>query len=261
MANAIILHRRRSEKIEPGSQKFTSSGTFAVPYTALYTVAINGSAHACGKGGKGGSGNRGMFETSSGSWGYRAVGGGGGGGGGVSKPPTKCSGTIQLTKGQSISITVTENLVAFGAFASITTGSAPGNGKNGGDAYGGKVFVADATPGAGGQPGADGGDHTLAYSGWATFDILPNAGSGINLPAASGRSGSSQPGNYGSSTTASGGSGGRGATSTDGRHGGNGGDGGEGSLYSGITGDPGESGADGSPAIIGDITISWGGNT
>lgn len=259
MANAIILHRRRSEKIKPGRQSFTSGGIFIVPYTALYTVAINGSTHACGKGGNGGDGDNGMIEQGSGVWRYCAVGGGGGGGGGVSLPPTKCSGTIQLTKGQSISITVTEDLVAFGAFASITTGSAPGDGKNGGYAYGGEIYVADATPGAGGQPGSNGGDHTLTYSGWDTFDVLPNTGSGINLPAGTGGTGGLKIGSYGSSTEAYGGRGGRGATSIDGRSGGNGGDGGKGSLYSSSSSDPGESGADGSPAIIGDITISWGG--
>lgn len=258
MANAIILHRRRSEKIEPGNQKFTSSGIFVAPYTALYTVAINGSTHACGKGGNGGEGETGVHNIASSSFQICSVGGGGGGGGGVSQPPTKCAGTIQLTKGQSISITVTEDLVAFGAFASITTGSAPEDGGNGADAYSGRAYVTDASPGAGGQPGADGGDHTLAYSGWDTFEILPNAGSGLNLPATEGETGSLQ---MGSVLEASGGSGGRGGTSSDGRHGGNGGDGGKGVLYNSGDIHPGESGADGSPAIIGDITISWGGNT
>lgn len=256
MANAIILHRRRSEKIEPGSQSFTSSGIFTVPYTALYTVAINGSTHACGKGGDGGEGETGVYNISTSSFQRCSVGGGGGGGGGVSQPPTKCVGTIQLTKGQGISITVTEDLVAFGAFASITTGSAPENGGNGADAYSGDAYVTDASPGAGGQPGANGGDHDLAYNGWETFNVLPNTGSGINLPAGTGGTGGLQMGIL---IEAAGGSGGRGATSSDGRSGGNGGNGGKGVLYASGDIHPGESGTDGSPAIIGDITISWGG--
>lgn len=75
MANAIILHRRRSEKIEPGSQTFTANGVFVAPYSTTYMISITGSRN---KAGNGGDGADGYYYRPSGSIYADAWAGGGG---------------------------------------------------------------------------------------------------------------------------------------------------------------------------------------
>lgn len=227
MANAIILHRRRSEKIEPGTQKFTANDTFTVPYSTVYTIVMVGSSGKAGNGGKGGD----AIVEQLGQYYYIYGGGGGGGGGGQSKGYT-VSFSITLKKGEKIGVTINKSIISFGSYASVATGTAA---QNGTDASGRNI-------GVGGQGE---GKHTVsAPSGWVA--------SGTN----SGISGGN--GIYGAVDDVAnnpaflpGGPGGYAGTY-------NGGEGGEGGDYT----DPeylnGANGATGKAAVIGNIQISWG---
>ena len=220
MANAIILHRRRSEIIEPGSQTFTSNGVFVAPYTALYAVMLYGSAHKAGNGGSGGGSDA------------HAGGGGGGGGGGQSHSNFAVSCQCKLTKGTKIPVTVNENMVSLGSYASVATGTAAKNGGTGGSGY--ITSDLEAEYGEGGAGGAGEGPHSISV-----------------------------PGEYTTSGSNTGGAGG------DGRRGGffTGGSGGAGGYKGGGVGGHGDdrngergSGRPGAAAVIGKIEISWGGN-
>lgn len=227
MANAIILHRRRSEKIEPGTQKFTANDTFTVPYSTVYTIVMVGSSGKAGNGGKGGD----AVAEQHGQFYYIYGGGGGGGGGGQSKGYT-VSFSITLKKGEKIGVTINKSIISFGSYASVATGTAA---QNGTDASGRSV-------GLGGQGE---GKHTVsAPSGWAA--------SGTN----SGKSGDT--GSYGETDSVfnnpdflAGGYGGEAGTY-------NGGKGGDGGNYTGSEYRNGHNGATGKAAVIGNIQISWG---
>ena len=242
MANAIILHRRRSEKIEPGSQTFSANGVFVAPYSAIYAVKLTGSCHKAGNGGKGGRG-RGYYDSDTG---FGCAGGGGGGGGGGKAQNYVVTAEVPLKKGQSYTITVNENIVSVGSEISLATGSAAGNG---GDARNSGVDIGDQN--AGGIGGAGEGSHVVSTSHTYTTSGRANGTSG-------------QSGDYGDYTNNanpwveySGGAGGNGGTTGGGR----GGDGGSCTYDIGnFQEESGERGSSGSARVIGSITISWGGN-
>lgn len=227
MANAIILHRRRSEKIEPGTQKFTANDTFTVPYSTAYTIVMVGSSGKAGNGGKGGDAT--FLEAGNN---FRIDGGGGGGGGGGQSKGYTVSFSITLKKGEKIDVTINKSVVSFGSYATVATGTAA---QNGTDASGRDI----------GHGGQGEGKHTVsAPSGWAA--------SGTN----SGTSGGS--GSYGASdiifdnpTFVPGGPGGKAGTY-------NGGKGGLGGDYKNSDYLNGVNGATGKAAVIGNIQISWG---
>ena len=231
MANAIILHRRRSEKIEPGSQTFTGNGVFVAPYSTTYMISITGSRNKAGNGGDGADGY--YYRPSGSIYADAWAGGGGGGGGGMQAYAATINGTVQLSKGQAISITVTTSLVSFGNICSCASAVAAQNGISAisnNDAYGGSggsgeqyptiskpaEWVAhNATPGVSGQDGFNG-----TSSGSAMYGGVGGAG-----------------GTYG------------------------GGSGGDGGNMTGQTGYPGTDGSAGISAVPGNITISWGGDS
>lgn len=230
MANAIILHRRRGEIIEPGSQTFTANGVFVAPYSALYTISITGSRN---KAGNGGDGADGYYYRPSGSYYADAwAGGGGGGGGGQQQHAANISGTVQLSKGQETIITVTTSMVSFGNICSCASAVAAQNG----------ISAISNNDAQGGSAGGGEGFPTISKpAGW----ISQNATSGISgFDGADGNS---------AGPTMYGGSGGRGGNSGGGR----GGDGGDMRNQTGYSGSPGTTG---SPAVTGSITVSWGGN-
>lgn len=71
-------NRKKAEKVIPGSQTFSSNGTFVVPYeTALYSITINAGSRASGDGGNGADGVAGW---ESGETASLQPGNGGGGG-------------------------------------------------------------------------------------------------------------------------------------------------------------------------------------
>lgn len=231
MANAIILHRRRSEKIEPGSQTFTGNGTFTAPYTTTYNIVVVGSSHKAGNGGSGGeafaSGDMADFFANSG-------GGGGGGGGQSNGYSVTCH--FEMQKNESYVITINENIVSVGSAVSVATGT---------HAYNGNSSPSDS----GAAGGAGEGSHTVvAPSGWTS--------SGVNT-GLSGQTGSDGDYTFNIFEALRG--------NLDGGTGGNGG------SYGGGQGGDGQSliqgsasgtttGAAGYAAVIGSITISWGGN-
>ena len=242
MANAIILHRRRSEKIETGSQTFTRNGTFVAPYSTTYIVALTGSCHKAGNGGNGGRG-RGYYHSETG---FGCAGGGGGGGGGGKAPNYVVTADVPLVKGQSYSVTVNENMVSVANEISLATGTSA---KDGGDARRSGVDIGDHR--AGGIGGAGEGSHVVSTSHTYTTSGRANGTSG-------------QSGDYGDYADDAetdlwydGGTGGSGGTTGGGR-------GGDGGRCKYIIGDfdkeSGESGSSGSARVIGSITISWGGN-
>lgn len=217
MANAIILHRRKAEVVQPGSQTFSGNGTFVVPYTTLYAVVLYGSAHKAGNGGDGGLND------------IHIPGGGGGGGGGRSHSNFAVSCQCSLKKGEEISVTVNENMVSLGSYASVATGTAARNGSNGGN---GRIPDRD---GYGGSGGAGEGKHTISVPGDYTTsgsDTGDSGQDGMDGYRTSGGHGGSG-GNWG------GGSGGRGAGAFDDRV---------------------NLGGKGVSAVLGKIEISWGGN-
>lgn len=242
MANAIILHRRRSEKIEPGSQTFTSNGVFVAPYSTTYIVALTGSCHKAGNGGNGGRG-RGYYDTETG---FGCAGGGGGGGGGGKAQNYVVTADVPLVKGQSYSVTVNENMVSVANEISLATGTPA---KDGGDATSSGVDVGDYN--AGGRGGSGEGQHTLSTTHSYTTSGSSNGTSGSN-------------GSYGDYADDAephlwydGGTGGSGGTTGGGR----GGDGGRCRYVIGnFDEESGERGSSGSARVIGSITISWGGN-
>ena len=193
MANAIILHRRRSEKIEPGSQTFTANGVFIAPYSAVYSLILYGSAHKAGNGGHGGTNDS------------HLAGGGGGGGGGRSHSNFAVSCQCQLTKGAKIPITINESMVSLGNYASVATGTAAENGSSGGNAR------LPSRAGYGGSGGAGEGKHTISVPGNYT-----TAGSDTGTSGDDGGDGSGTREGYGGSGGYfGGGRGGRGAGSFD----------------------------------------------
>ena len=221
MANAIILHRRRrAEVVVPGSQTFTANGAFVAPYTALYAVMLYGSAHKAGKGGSGGGSDA------------HAGGGGGGGGGGQSHRNFAVSCQCKLTKGTEIPVTVNENMVSLGSYASVATGTAAKNGGTGGS--GNISGDLETEYGEGGAGGAGEGPHLISVPGEYTTSGSNTGGAGKD----GARGGSFSGGSGGAGGNKGGGSGGRGDD----------GDGGRGS------------GRPGAAAVIGKIEISWGGN-
>ena len=243
MANAIILHRRRSEKIEPGSQTFSANGVFVAPYSTTYIVALTGSCHKAGNGGNGGRG-RGYYSTETG---VGCAGGGGGGGGGGKAQNYVVTADVPLVKGQSYSVTVNENMVSVANEISLATGTSA---KDGGDARQSGVDIGDHR--AGGTGGSGEGSHTISTSHTYTTSGRANGTSG-------------ERGDYGdyaddaeSRVWYDGGTGGSGGTTGGGR-------GGDGGRCRYVIGDfdeeSGESGSSGSARVIGSITISWGGNT
>lgn len=244
MANAIILHRRRrAEVVVPGSQTFTSNGTFVAPYSTTYIVALTGSCHKAGNGGNGGRG-RGYYHTVTG---FGCAGGGGGGGGGGKAQNYVVTAAVPLVKGQSYSVTVNENMVSVANEISLATGTSA---KDGGDARPSGVDIGDNR--AGGFGGSGEGRHTLSTTHSYTTSGSSNGTSG-------------KSGDYGDYEDAAepyiwydGGTGGSGGTTGGGR----GGDGGR-CRYSirDFDEESGESGSSGSARVIGSITISWGGNS
>lgn len=227
MANAIILHRRRSEKIEPGTQRFTANDTFTVPYSTVYTIVMVGSSGKAGDGGKGG--NATFFEAGNNS---RIDGGGGGGGGGGQSKGYTVSFSITLKKGEKIDVTINKSVVSFGSYATVATGTAATNGT---DASGKSV-------GFGGH--AEWAHTVSAPSGWVA--------SGTNFGT------SGENGSYGASDIifnnpafVPGGVGGQAGTY-------NGGKGGDGGDYTDSEYLNGANGATGKAAVIGNIQISWG---
>lgn len=215
MANAIILHRRRVEKIEPGNQSFMSNGTFLAPYTATYNVKLYGSTHKAGTGGSGGTPNN-IFG-----------GGGGGGGGGRSNGDFVVTCQCALAKNELLTITINENIVSFGSYASLATGTAAGNGGSGGSPFSIEGSVLDYE---GGNGGVGEGTYTIAAP--AGYTISGDNG------GSSGHSGSDgdilNPGAGGTGGIYGGGTGGTGDGVNSGR----------------------TTGQDGT---IGHIDISWGG--
>ena len=192
MANAIILHRRRGEKIVPGSQTFTSNGVFVAPYSAVYSLILYGSAHKAGNGGHGGTNDS-----------HLAGGGGGGGGGRSHSFAVSCQ--CQLTKGAKIPITINESVVSLGNYASVATGTAAKNGLSGGNAR------LPSSAGSGGSGGAGEGKHTISVPGNYT-----TAGSNTGTSGGDGGDGSGTSEGYGGSGGYfGGGKGGRGAGSFD----------------------------------------------
>lgn len=231
MANAIILHRRRGEIIEPGSQTFTANGVFVAPYSAVYTISMIGSKQ---KAGNGGTGAAGYYYRPSGSiYADAWAGGGGGGGGGQLITPPQISGTMQLNKGDTIPITINTSMVSFGSNVSCAGGTPAANGVS-------PISNNDAEGGSGGA-----GEYLPTISmppGWST---LQNAVAGNT--GGSGQNGDSS----GSSMT--GGIGGFGGDNGGGR-------GGRGGNMQNQAGYPGSAGIPGFAAVTGSITISWGGN-
>lgn len=250
MANAIILHRRRSEKIEPGSQSFTSNGVFVAPYTAVYWLSVTGSRAKSGDGGKGGNSHRDQKSWNQNSY---ICGGGGGGGGGAAQPAVYTTVQFELNKGQEVQVTVNGSVVSFGNYTSCATGVAGENGGAGdnwdessgsqsGYHYGGYG-------GEGGRPPVITG--TLGYA------SAPDLEAGVSGTAGKNGSGSSISGSpdVGDGTgPVSGGNGGRTTTLIYG------GDGSDApriefpnrNAYS-------ENGGTGTSAVTGSITVSWGG--
>ena len=230
-------NRKKVEKVIPGSQTFSSNGTFVVPYeTALYSITIVAGARASGRGGDGGDGGGEIDFPSMSVY----AGGGGGGGGGTSNNFRVSTNTFSLTKGQSISITCNYSLVSFGSYISVSTGTAARDGTDG--QYG------TGTPGDG---GSGEGSHSISTSlGYSTSGT--NSGS-------SGRNGSTSSGpqetSYGYYLPS--GTGGRGGS----LGGGAGGDGGDCELNLNVFqvyGGNGERGSAGSYSNRnGSITISW----
>ena len=231
MANAIILHRRRGEIIEPGSQTFTANGVFVVPYSTTYTIIIQPYVPTGGNGGNGSSGR----VTSDPVW--LNGGNGGGGGGGVSSNYTvNCN--IYIKKGTVVDVTVQTALISFSNKVSVSNGASPKRGL-------------DASSNSYGSGGAGEEKHTvIAPNGWS-FTGQDGGSSGQD-----GYTGMSiQPAIV---STAHGGIGGN-AGSVGGGAGGTGGtvhfD------YGHIIYDQPTNGTTGSPAVTGSITVSWGGNT
>ena len=220
MANAIILHRRRSEIIEPGSQTFTGNGTFVAPYSTVYSLILYGSAHKAGNGGHGGTNDS------------HLAGGGGGGGGGQSHSNFAVSCQCKLTKGTEIPVTVNENMVSLGSYASVATGTAAKNGGTGGS--GNITSDLETEYGEGGAGGAGEGPHFISVPGEYTTSGSNTGGAGKDGE----RGGSFSGGFGGAGGNKGGGFGGRGDDGDDGRG----------------TGRP------GAAAVIGKIEISWGGN-
>lgn len=116
------------EPVIPGSQTFTSSGTFVAPYTTTYNIVISGSLAKSGNGGKGGNSYR---KSSSYNQNTYQCGGGGGGGGSAAKPPNYTLFALNLSKGEQIVVTVNKDLVSFGSYSSCSTGVTPSNGGDG----------------------------------------------------------------------------------------------------------------------------------
>ena len=251
MANAIILHRRRNEKIEPGSQTFTSNGVFVAPYSAVYTLTVIGSQAKSGNGGKGGNSHRDQRSWNQNSY---NCGGGGGGGGGAAQPAVYTTVPFNLTKRQEVQITVNGSVVSFGSYTSCATGVAGENGGNGDNwdessgsfpgyhygGYGGEggrppiitgalgyASIPDLEVGVSGAAGSDGSSSRVSGS--------PNAGDG-NGPI----------------------KGGTGGQTTSDIRGGNGSD--SPRIEYPNTNAYAEDGKTGSPAVTGSITVSWGGN-
>ena len=176
---------------------------------------LYGSAHKAGNGGRGG-GNEVHFG-----------GGGGGGGGGRSHSNFAVTCQCKLVKGEEIPVTVNENMVSLGNYASVATGIAA---KNGGSGSSGDIVSQEY--GEGGSGGAGEGPHTLSVPGEYT-----TSGSNTGSSGGNGRSGSFfSGGGGGSSGYYGGGTGGHGAADDD---------------Y--------ESGETGVSRVIGRIEISWGG--
>lgn len=238
-------NRKKVEKVIPGSQTFSSNGTFVVPYeTALYSITINAGSRASGDGGNGADGTAGW---ESGETASLQPGNGGGGGGGSSNNFKVISNNFRLIKGESISISCSYSLVSFGTYLSVATGTAARDGSDGGNGT------------SGGYGGSGEGAHTI--SGSLSYSV-----SGANS-GSSGRDADSSPitdGPYededpdmGPIMVIDGGYGGMGGS----LGGGYGGDGGGVaiSMWTGQTGiSYGESGSRGTQNNRnGSITISW----
>lgn len=232
MANAIILHRRRSEKIEPGSQTFTANGVFVAPYSAVYIFTLTGSIQ---KAGNGGDGANGYYYRPSGSiYADAWAGGGGGGGGGQLLSAASARNTVSLQKNQQVQITINNSMVSAGNFISCASGTPATNGISAisnNDAQGGSGGVAEETSNITGEGNLE--EIYYGERGTNGYDGFNGASTGSSM---------------------SGGTGGVGGNN-------GGGQGGNGGSMMNQTGYPGASGFSGSPAVTGSITISWGGNT
>lgn len=179
-----------------GNESFSSNGIFIAPYSTNYYISLNCPSHKAGDGGDG----KGT------SYLHGSAGSGGGGGGGRSSGPfiVKTSTPIHLTKGQTVRITANEELIAFGNYISVATGT---RAKNGSDGQSGVGSYHNSPKGGAG--GAGEGNHVISTS--LQYAVSGNS-SGTSGAAGSdgGRYSGSRPsggsgGNYG------GGNGGRGA--------------------------------------------------
>ena len=266
MANAIILHRRRrAEVVVPGSQTFTSNGTFVAPYSAEYTVRITGSRAKCGNGGNGGR-STGWNEKINYRYGGQAWTGGGGGSGGTSTAPGAHEYKVHLSRNESVTISCTTSMVSFGSYASCGTGS---NGENGGAGTSGSGSTGGiyGSPGQGGEAGTPGTNPVYSCSDGVVDMTITSITAGVSGHA--GNDGKWESMNVGGSCSpsVSGGS----AVTTAGRSSGRGGGA---SIDVSVDTDDfmttwdarsysssGGSGGTGAAAVTGSITISWGGNT
>lgn len=137
--------------IVSGDQTFSSNNIFTASYTTDYYISMNCPSHKAGDGGDG----KGTSYLNG------SAGSGGGGGGGRSSGPfvVKTSTPIHLTKGQIVRITANEELIAFGSYISVATGT---KAKNGSD---GQSGVGNYAPNpSGGAGGAGEGSHVISTS-------------------------------------------------------------------------------------------------
>lgn len=131
-----------------GNESFSSNGIFIAPYSTNYYISIVGGSHKAGNGGDGKGTS--VLNGKSGS--------GGGGGGGRSYGPfaVQVGTPIFLTKGQIVRVTANEDLVSFGNYISVATGT---RAKDGSDGQPGRGSYNENPPGGAG--GAGEGNHTI----------------------------------------------------------------------------------------------------
>lgn len=179
-----------------GNESFSSNGIFIAPYSTNYYISMNCPSHKAGDGGDG----KGTSYLNG------SAGSGGGGGGGRSSGPfvVKTSTPIHLTKGQTVRITANEELIAFGNYISVATGT---RAKNGSDGQSGVGSYHNSPKGGAG--GAGEGNHVISTS--LQYAVSGNS-SGTSGTAGSdgGRYSGSRP-SGGSGGSYGGGNGGRGA--------------------------------------------------
>lgn len=141
LTSKILTPYEGIEEVVPGTQEFSSSGSFVAPYTTEYTLTLYPSSAGTARGGYG---SRAIMTYSDRQ--YKTTGGNGGGGSGSCFYTTTPLIVKQsLKKGESVLVTISTNMISFGSYASIATGSKPSNGGDASDSSTGNGSASGTT--------------------------------------------------------------------------------------------------------------------